>query len=60
MLRGFPNTKLSSNHKSLSHNNLFILVGGGGIYRSIFWKLEPQPPSLLLSGGTPAVINEDH
>ena len=30
MLFGFANTKIGSNHKLLSHNNLSFFEGGGG------------------------------
>ena len=57
MLLGFTNTKISNNHKLLSHNNLFFLEGKLALL--VFWNIEPQPQSPLTSEGDPAMVNQN-
>ena len=44
MLFGFANTKIGSNHKLLSHNNLSFFEGGGGAL--------PPPPAYFFEKQT--------
>ena len=55
MLLGFTNTKLSSSHKLLSHNNLSFF--GGKSYLSIFLKNRTLTPVPFVKLGNSNIIN---